>query len=241
MAQQLNFFVDIPGVPMHVLPEEALCDNIISGIRMYTLPSKGVVARALIVDSRQINLVVYELRNARPDYLSLMKYGWNKKLLEENKVTEKDMYEAFNNVSEYLQRYRIFAEITDSTPEKRGHKLPKGKDVALYRGAKLSGENVDASGVEPIFLSLPKMKSEFLEPSEEDLIITEEWRGVLGAVEGTRHYPADLDHSKKYLDGLNALMWDFRFFAPNLFSNGEPRGIYCYAGVLLGSRLSADE
>ena len=233
MAQQQiqSLYVGIPDVPTPVLPEVALLGKNLFETQAYDQDVlNGVV---FIDDSRTINKVAYTLKNARPSYNSLLNHGMNQKILEENKASEESMrntFEKFNG--DIWQRYWVWAELMDSLPEKRGHKLPKGKNVALYRGAKVSGETVDASGVQPVFLAFPK----------EDGPITEEWKNALGASADTYHYTADLGHSKKNLGGLNALYWDFGYRErPSLNSYWEPRGRGSDGGSLLGSRLSADE
>lgn len=232
MTQQIqSLYVGIPEVPMPVMPEVALLGKNKFEAHAYSWDiSKGVL---FIDDSRLINKVAYKIKEARPSYSSLMNYGMNQRLLEENKVPEEYMRAAFKKFDEDIwQRYFIWAEFMDSLPEKRGHKLPKGKDVALYRGVKVNGEDIDASGVEPVFLKLPK----------EAGTITEEWRDALGASEGTYHYPADLDYSKRNLDGLNALRWVFwSLEGPDLYSNWGPWYGSSGGGVLLGSRLSAEK
>lgn len=238
MAQQQvqSLYVGIPEISAPVLPEVALRGKNWFETQAYGQDvSNGVISNGVIFidDSRSINKVAYALKKARPRYNSLLDYGMNQKLLQENKVPEEFLRNTFEKFDgDIWQRYWIWAELMDSLPEKRGHKLPKGKNVALYRGAKVSGETVDAKGVEPVFLSLPK----------EDGTITEEWKNALGASADTYHHPADLDYSKTNLGGLNALHWAFGGrVRPYLYSSWEPSFRLSVRGSLLGSRLSADE
>ncbi len=233
MAQQQvqSLYVGIPEVSAPVLSEVALRGKNWFETQAYGQDvSNGVI---FIDDSRTINKVAYALKNARPSYNSLLNHGMNKSYLEENKVPEEFLRNTFEKFDgDIWQRYWIWAELMDSILKKRGHDLPKSKNVALYRGAKVLGETVDAKGVEPVFLTLPK----------EAGAITEEWKNALGASADTYHYPADLDYSKKNLGGINALHWDFWVReGPDLVSGWGPWGRGSVRGSLLGSRLSADE
>ena len=230
--------IRIPDVPMPVLPEVVLRGKSRFEIQEYGQnPSKGVV---VIDDSRLINKIAYEVRKARPNYSSLLSYGVNQKLLEENKISEEAMREALTKLDgDMWQRYSIWAEFMDSLPEKRGDMFPKGKgwmthskDVSLYRGAKVVGELVYADDIEPVFLTLPKYSGP----------ITEEWRNALGGGADTYHHPANLFYSKKVFKGLNALVWHFGSPGqPFLSSYRGPWDWNSKLGALLGSRSITDE
>jgi hypothetical protein len=96
--------------------------------------------RTVIDDSRIVHRIASELVRARPSYSSLMKVGLNKRLIDSGKIPPEYMRAAIKKFDwhiwcgNYWHPNNIWAEFMDILPEKRGHKLPAGKDLALYRG-----------------------------------------------------------------------------------------------------------
>jgi len=224
---------EIPRVPRPVLLNVTLVSKSwIETLAYCQDPSNGILFNE---DSRIINNVAYEIEKARPNYSSLMNFGMNQDVLEENLISEEVMREAFRGFDrEIWQEYGIWAELMDLLPEKRikGLELPEGKNAVLYRGVKISGESIDVSDAECIPVTVP----------EEGGTLTEELGNVLGANTDTYHFPGFLDFSKERFDGLVALRWAFENGKrPDLSSAVGISIKLSRRGALASSRLSAEE
>ncbi len=230
-SQDELFFVDIPGIPMPVMPDESLLGKTRFQILEHYQNKTGDVV--IVDDSNSINKIAYGLKDGRPNYSSIMNYGINQKLLEANKVSEENMREVIAKIDKILwQKGCLWAELLDCIPQKRGYKLTEGHDVALYRHFRITQDGVELTGAKPISLSLPK----------EGDRITEDWRGVLGATADTIHYPANTSYSNKYLDGLSFLVWDFRQHASPALDSGKSANDWFVDRItLLGNKAPAKE
>lgn len=229
-SRQQPLCIEIPGVPVPVLPYVTLLGKDRFEVQRY---SQNPQSRFNIIeDSRHIYRIATALEPARPDYSSLMYHGMNGRLLAGKKVSEDAMHAAFKRLDEDIRRHYVWAEFMDVAPQKRGHLLPPGKDVAIYRGAKVHGRTVDASGIKPVFLTLPK----------SDETITPEWQEAMGTGPKVSHWPAEPDYVRENSNGLDALCWGFGVGElPVLGSSWGANVRNAGRGALLGSKLSADE
>lgn len=221
-------------------------------IRRYTQNPENRVTD--VDDSREINRVVYALRDAKTDnYTSIAK---NQPLVMASKVSLDTMRKVLEEYSNRLQRkYFIWAELVDLKPQLRdpNFRLPRGKNAVLYRGPWRVGKdgNIDLVDVDPENEIIPVTV-----PSGQQLI-NREWVEVTGGSENTYTFPPPIHPSASrminvgrhtnYVELYN-ITWDFKtprrqampyniFMPYSLF----PEKGFDDLGPIFASRLSIEE